>query len=152
MLNRKGHLGTMLMVFGALVLVGAATYGFSTFSNKSDKIENEIKLIISEYNFYESYVRKSFNLMVKLSIDEAKKENKEFKLAFCEKIKEKAREKRDEWKERTNLFGKVEEENCELVDIGSGKYKYLVEDVFVWRKVGENEIRNVFDLSSEFDK
>ena len=150
MLNRRGHLGTMLMVFGALILVGAALYGFATFNDKSGGAEEDLTKLIFGFDFNKRYIENSFKIMVRISAGEVGEGD--FEKLFCEKVKEKAKSKRVLWKEKTNFFGKVEEEKCELIDLGDGKFKYEVKDIFVESKVGSNKLKKEFDLSLGFER
>jgi len=148
MLNKRGQLDAMIMFFGTLALVGIVLFSFATFSDRTKTENNNLKNLISEYNFKQKYTQIVFRDMVAEAIIFAKDSEgfeKEFKLGL-KKFAEKRRAP-----EISNLFAKIINEPLNL-NKEEGIYFLIVEEVFVEFENGKNNIKREFNLEIEFNE
>ena len=149
MLNKRGHIGTALMVLGALVLVIATLYSFAIFSDKTGGEKERLNSFISEFSFEEKYVSAVLMDMVEEAIDEAKTKAN-FEEEFEKSLIEIAKRRRDE-ERKNNLFARLILEPPNFYE-SNGAYFLKVEDVFVKFDEDKNSIERKFHFEIEFDK
>lgn len=151
MLNRKGHIGTMLMFFGALVLVVTALFTFSSYSDKMEVVEGTFRELSAEFRIDEKLVQGYLKDMVNDGIREVNNAGADdFEEAFNVSLKKSSEELRGKGLD-TNLFGKIINGNYFFNDL-EGSYELELKDVFARVEEENNEIRRVFDLSVKFDR
>jgi len=148
MLNKRGHIGTMMMFFGALILVGVALFSFVTFSDGTENEKINLNNLVSEFEFKQKYVVIVFEDMVEEAITEAKGKTN-FEEEFEISLKQIAERRRAP--EISNLFGKIINEPLELNEI-NGNYFLIVEGVFAEFEKEESNIRRKINFEIEFNE
>ena len=148
MLNKKGHIGTTLMVLGALVLVIATLYSFAIFSDKTGEERENLNEFISSFSFEQKYVPIVFEDMIEEAIMEAKEKEK-FEEGFRISLKQIAERRRDE-KRKTNLFAKIINEPLDLTE-REGDYVLVLDGVFVKFEEDKSVIERKFDFEIIFN-
>tara|TARA_Y100000310_G_scaffold220179_1_gene221645 strand:- start:369 stop:842 length:474 start_codon:yes stop_codon:yes gene_type:complete len=149
MLNKKGHIGTTLMVLGALVLVIATLYSFAIFGDKTGEERAKLNKFISDFSFEQKYVSIVFEDMIEEAIIEAR-EKENFEKEFRISLKQIAERRRDE-KRKTNLFAKIINEPLDLTE-REGDYVLVLDGVFVKFEEDKSVIERKFDFKIEFSK
>jgi len=149
MLNKRGHIGTTLMVLGALVLVIAALYSFAIFSDKTGEEKEKLKDFISEFSFEQKYVSIVFEDMVKEAIDEVKPEE-DFMISFNSSLK-KIAERRRNPERKTNLFAKIINEPLNLTLL-EDNYVLVLDAVFVKFEEDKSVIERKFNFEIIFNE
>ena len=149
MLNRRGHIGTTLMVLGALVLVIATLYSFAIFSDKTGEEKEKLNEFISSFSFEQKYVPIVFEDMVEEAIEEAKFEE-EFSESFKKYLKKIAERRRDE-KRKTNLFAKIVKEPINLTERGNN-YVLILDEVFVKLEEDKSVVKRKFNFEILFNR
>jgi len=149
MLNKRGHIGTTLMVLGALVLVIATLYSFAIFSDKTGEEKEKLNEFFSSFSFEQKYVPIVFEDMIKEAIDEAKSEE-DFMIGFGSSLKKIAERRRDETR-KTNLFAKIINEPLNLSK-RENNYFLVLDDVFVKFEEGKNVIERKFNFEIVFNE
>tara|TARA_Y100000310_G_scaffold83835_1_gene80473 strand:- start:521 stop:991 length:471 start_codon:yes stop_codon:yes gene_type:complete len=148
MLNKKGHIGTMMMFFGALILVGVALFSFATFSDGTENEKTNLNNLVSEFEFKQKYIVIVFEDMVEEAITEAKGKTN-FEEEFEISLKQIAERRRNP--EISNLFGKIINEPLEINGL-DGNYFLIVEGVFAEFEKGESNIRREINFEIEFNE
>lgn len=153
LLNRKGHIGTTLLVFAALILVVVTLFGFVSFSDEVGNTKNEIRAIHSEFRYEERFNLGALSVFILESIKDSKDEVY-FKDIFREELilfANSELEKQDRENAKTNLYAKLVNEDFSLSDDG-GNYILFIEGVFYRQETKRVVMKSVFDLRIKFDK
>ncbi len=85
-MNRRGHIGTVLMVFGALLLVGVALYSFYGFKENIKSIDAEFRGLSLEMWDFRNMILNYMNVLISESIKQSNPNN--FEETFKDKLKE----------------------------------------------------------------
>jgi len=149
MLNRKGHIGTTLMVMGALVLAISTLYSFAIFSDGTTEEREKLDDFFSSFSFEQKYVPIVFEDMVKEAIEEVNHDG-EFSESFEIYLKKIAERRRDE-ERKTNLFAKIINEPLDLIKKET-TYVLVLEDVFVKFEEDKSVIERRFNFEIEFSE
>ena len=149
MLNRRGHIGTLLMVIGALVLVIAALFSFVGFKDEVVKTKQELRQLSFEINYDFSITKATLESIILKSIETAKT-GADFKGKFEESLKTNANLERNS-DVNNNLFGKLANGDFVINTEGNG-YILKVQDLQIKNELGKNEVIYHFDLAVKFDK
>ncbi len=108
MLNRKAHIGTMMLVIIAFALVGTALFIYYTSKNTLEDNDKVLADLIGNFEYNEKYVRGAFFVLVEEArINALRKNELPFESAFKSELSTLANKKRELWKDKTNLFGKL---------------------------------------------
>lgn len=148
MLNRRGHIPTMLLFVVGLVLVLTAWWTFLSYDSDVEIKALEISSVIQEMSFKKVYVEKVFERMIGEAIIGADESN--FEETFSDTFEELGI-KRNPGLDFGNFFGKIRNGDYSMVP-GNGVYSLTIENVFVSSKVGNHELRREFNLSIRFDE
>ena len=148
MLNRKGHVGTILMVLGAIVLVVTTLFSFSIFSEITGGEKIKLNYFISEFSFEQKYSSIVLKDMVREAILEAK-EKENFEKEFENELKKIAERRRSP--EISNLFGKIINEPFELTKLNNN-YIWTMDEVFINVEQDKSYIERKFNFKIEFNK
>jgi hypothetical protein len=152
-MNRRGHVGTVLMVFGALLLVMAALYSFYGF-------KTEIRLLDADFrglSLQTRDIRYLFSNKITILVSESVKlstNSVNFKEDFRKNLMELSKKERDSFKEiQNNVFAKLV--NGQFTVEPSGEIWVLsVKDLF-FSLNAENSVSSSeykFNIESNFDK
>ena len=152
-MNKKGHLGTILLVFGALILVITALMSFSNFGNESNYRRDRLRGLSFNNENMEKSIFKEIDLIVKQSIDFAKFSSdfeNDFKISFAKLAEQ---ERGSDKFASNNVFVKIA--NSDYASSNNGKnYTILMKDLFYITESADklNKITNSFSLKIVFDK
>lgn len=151
-MNRKGHLGTLLLVFGALILVGYALFVMIGFNGNINEKENELKELSDKSSFtHEQILLESVKEMVLESVEVSKDNNAdEFEKSFNDFFMELALQERASGL-NTNIYAKISMGDYSL-DFDGSKYELIIYDVFENYASGLNEARFLYSLRVLFDR
>lgn len=152
-MNRKGHIGTLLLVLGALVLVTAGLFAFSSFGNKIKLKDAEFRGLSLESKQMDSLVKNGVREIVSKSILSSK-DSSDFELSFNNSLKRLSEiERIGSTYSDNNVFAKIAKLNYILKNEGSN-YTLEIKDLFyaVKSEDGLNVITRNFALRVIFDK
>ncbi len=149
MLNKKGHVGTILMVLGAIVLVVTTLFSFSIFSDNAANEKTKLNYFISEFSFEQKYISVVLKDMVEEAIYETNAEDN-FTNEFENSLKEIALRRRDSDR-KTNLFGKLINEPLNLTSRESD-YILSVNNIFVKLEKDKNFIERDLNITLVFNE
>lgn len=157
-MNRKGHIGTILMVFGALLLVGVALYSFYGFKNDITSLDADFRGISIESRDMRNIIFNYMKTIVQESIVQSKESNV-FEETFKNKLKEiskSAMEKESFTKSDENIrkmFDKISRGDFTLEHF-EGSYVLSVKDLSysINTENSVNSINYNFDIVSKFNK
>ena len=145
-MNKKGHVGTLLLFFGALVLVAAALFSFVSFKNDFDYRADELVILSNQIDFAQKYIEYVFEDMVDktlANIDDNFDED-----VFRANFERIAKERNLNDGVADDFYAKIERGEYE-VDLEENKI--VIEDVKISAEAGENEISREFGLVFEFE-
>ena len=148
-MKRRGHLGTLALVFGALFLVGFAIYSFYGFSENVGKIRSQLRGIAFEAPHAKYLILETVRGLVEGShADSFASAN--FEKDFKDKLKILSEKEREAWRLRsekieTNVFAKFVNGEYNL-RIENGKYIMEINDLFYKLNSGDNEAGSLFSL------
>jgi hypothetical protein len=148
-MNKKGHLGTVLMVFGALVLTVTALFTFVSFKDDVGDSRAEFRKLSFDFKYNSQEISFILNRVVQNSIDVAKQED-DFKVEFEKNLRLNAEKERNKVNVG-DLLGKIANGDYDLKESGE-KYSLEVRDVSVKLVFDSGEIHRNFDVLVEFDK
>ncbi len=155
-MNRRGHLGTLLLVFGALILVSVSLFVMYDFGSEVDKHKSELRAVTSKSDALHKFLLKDFENMVFESITLSKGKNElEFEKNFNESFKSIAFREREKKVRNinTNLYAQISLGNYSLKFVElSGKYELVVGDVFEKTDFENHEIKYLYSVKVIFDK
>lgn len=146
MLDRKGHVGTFLLLVGAIVLVIAAWFSLLTLGNKISGESRGFAQLSSDSGFDREYVERVFELVAKesaLKSSDVESFRNNFILisANIEKVHG----------VEGNFFGLIRNGNLE-VEIVEGRYIVELRGVELTNSVGYASVEQEFDLYEEVVK
>ncbi len=148
-MNRRGHIPSVLMVFGALILVVFALYSFYNFSEGVNERRNQLRNLDHASDNQHLLVVRTIYGSVKTSVDFAK-DSPDFKIAFKSKLKEVVQEYRSSG-DYGNIFSKITMEDYSL-ELVAEKYVLTIKDIFYKISTEKNEAVRKGDLKIVFDK
>lgn len=148
-MNKKGHIGTLLLVFGALVLVVFALYSMISFNSDLSKKKAELRASSDFAEASHKFVLKGFEDILGKSISDSKSSS-EFEKSFNTSLKKYASEKRESGL-NTNIYAKMVLGDYSLI-LKDGKYELMIFDVFENYNMNNNEVRYSYSLKVIFDK
>ena len=149
-MNRRGHLGTLLLVFGAFILVGYALHAMLSFGGDISKIKAELRALSGKSVAVHKDVLINIEKMVFKAI--ASSTSVDFEKTFNECIKKLAEEKRASGL-NMNVYAKLALGNYSLTfDSVTAKYTLVVNNVFEQTAVENNNVRYLYNLEILFDK
>ncbi len=149
MLNRSGHIGTIVLVFGALFLVGSALYSFYGFSENADSNRLQLRQIVSQTVSGEIAVKLLVKDMVNTAITSSK-DAVDFRISFENKLKEFAQAQRGQ-PGFGNVFSNIADGKYNLEFTGTN-YVLNINDLFYEVSVAKNEAANKFSLKVVFNR
>lgn len=147
-MNRRGHIGTMLLVIGALILVVSALYVMTRFGDDVSKVRSEMRSLSGKSSVGHKDVLVSVEKMVLMAVDSST--SVEFEKIFNESIKKFAEEKRASGV-NANVYAKIALGEYSLNFDGTN-YVLIVNNVFENTGVGNNEVHYIYNLRVLFDK
>ena len=145
MLSRKGHIGTYLLLFGALALVVYSLLYMVNFKNNFTNEEKQLNILLEDYIYRNDYVKEAFNVIVLESIVQSET-SEDFIINF-----KKIAERRDD-QEGTfgNFFAKIRNDEFSLEEVEDGQYLLKMEGISFIVKNEAGEISRTFDLNKTF--
>lgn len=149
MFNRRGHIGTLLMVFGALFLVVVALFNFAGFKDNAAETKKELRKISIKVDYDFALLSRALKSVLLKSVEEAKDSN-DFKLKFEERLKENAKLERTS-STNNSLFAKLDLGEFTVEKSGE-EYLLKVNELNIKNENGLNEVIQRFDLNVKFDK
>lgn len=156
-MNRRGHIGTLLLVIGALILVVSALYVMTRFGDDVSRVRSEMRSLSGKSSAVHENVlidvEKIVNDAFVLSKDKlANFGDSEFEKLFNKSLKNLAGQERVSGL-NMNVYARIALGNYSLnFDSVSGKYDLVVYDVFEQTNVENNNMRYVYNLEILFDK
>jgi len=148
-MNKKGHIGTLLLVFGALVLVVFALYSMISFNSDLSKKKAELRASSDFAEASHKFVLKGFEDILGKSISDSKSSS-EFEKSFNTYLKKYASEKRESGLSN-NLYAKLSLGDYSLT-LKDGKYELIVSEVSENYNLDNNEVTYAYSLKAIFDK
>ena len=140
-MNRQGHVGTILMVFGALLLVGVALFSFQGFKNNIKSLDSDFRGLSIEMGDLENIVFRYMETFILESIKQSKDSNN-FEETFKIKLKELTKQEMEK-----NYFKNTEDKN--LNPIKDNVFAKIVSGNFIVEKSGDkgDYVLSVKDLT-----
>jgi len=148
-MNRRGNIGTLMLVFGALILVIYALYFMISFNGNFGVSKNELRDISDKAEINHELILDNVNKMVLSSI-QASASSGNFEKSFNESLKGLAIPYRISGLDN-NVYAKIAVGDYSLKFDGSA-YALSVNGLFESYKSGQNEIRYDYSASVLFDK
>ncbi len=141
-MNRKGHIGTLLLVVGALILVTTALYSFYSFGGKVKLKDSEFKGLSLEAKQNNFLIKEGVNKIVLGSIV-LSKNSVEFELAFNNSLRTLAQNERisDKYTDN-NVFAKLANLDYSLINNG---FQYTLEVNGLFYKVKSSDSLNIIN-------
>ena len=152
-MNRKGHIGTLLMVLGALILVSVALFSFNSFGKVVEQRQFELRGLSLEAKQMERLVNNGVEKIILETINSVKT-SQNFETDFKIKLKELAEiERKDIEYLDNNVFAKLVNSEYSLIKEGEN-YILLLENLFYSAKSpdGLESITRNFSLHVIFTK
>jgi hypothetical protein len=148
-MNRQGHVGTILLVIGAFILMVFALY--TMISNNTDltKIKTELRNPTDQANVNHEFILKNAYNIINQSAFESKNAL-DFEKSFNELVRKYAFDLRESGL-NTNLYAKLSLGNYSLTS-NESNYEILISDVKENYNLGNNEIMRSYSLKVIFDK
>lgn len=148
-MNKKGHVGTIMLVIGAFLLVVSSLYFMLSSNTDLSLIKAQLRSSSDFVDVSHSYLIKDIKNIIDNSINESNS-SINFEMSFNESLKKFASEKRTSGL-NNNLYAKIALGNYSLQLI-DGKYNLIVPDVFENYNFDNNEITYSYSLKVVFDK
>lgn len=148
-MNRRGNIGTLMLVFGALILVIYALYVMISFNGSIGKNRNELRDISDKAEISHEAILDNVNKIVLSSI-QASTNSVNFEKSFKESLNVVALPYRNSGL-NNNVYAKLAVGDYSLHFDGS-KYVLNASGMFEIYKSGQNEIRYDYSLDVLFDK
>lgn len=149
MLNTKGHIGTWLLLVGALVLVMSAWFTFLSFSNDFNDDASAIREASWRAKEDARYIEIILPEITKRAIEKADKNN--FIQSFNNSLMKEAEKIGVISGISGNFFAKIKNGEYEIRE-GQGRYQILLNDIYVGSRIENNEINRTFRLEVNFTK
>lgn len=141
-MNKRGNIGTWLLFFIALILVGVALFSFSTFENGLSARKLYFSVLINQIDFATAYNEYIFNEIAReafVGTDDFDEEK------FREEFERVAKERDLNDGIADNLFEKIEKGDYLVND-----REIVVRGVVVRAETSANYLKREFDLKREF--
>ena len=151
MLNRRGHIGTVLMVFGALILVITALFAFNRVGDSASSYRVNLRTLsqksLEDNRYIQLAVKQIFNEAIRVSTGSPNFEA-DLKKQLSANSQEFSASGQD-----TNVFAKIVTGEYSLVN-NEKEYTFLIKDLFytTLSEDGLNKITKNFALKIKFDK
>lgn len=146
-MDRKGHIGTMLLPFIALILVVNALVVMHVFNGNIDEEKAQIRIVSDKAFVGHELVFNSLNESVSESISNSNKED--FELSFRNLLKDSVEKLRNSGV-NTNIYAKLAVQDYSL-DLSNGVYELMVKDVFENYDNFNNEVSYKYSIRVLFD-
>jgi len=181
-MNKKGHIPTILLLVFALILVITALYTFFVFNGKVGASSFDISRLSIDFESDEQYVYAMFDRLVGFAALEAAESGGDFEGMFRVNFESMANEAHELSGVSGNFFGEIRNHRydlncadsglCHIVDGGvieglgeedclgvGGIWESLdkectigIEEVFVISEVGDSRMERTFDLEVDFNE
>lgn len=148
-MNRQGHVGTVLLVIGAFLLVIASLFMMVSSNTDLSLIKAELRQSSDFAQASHKHLLDSIKEIIVSSID-GSKSSLEFEKSFNESLKRYSTEKRASGL-NTNLYAKLSLGDYSLT-LKDGKYEIIVSGIFENYNLNNNEITYSYSLRIDFDK
>ncbi len=148
-MNRRAHVGTVLLVIGAFLLVITSLFMMVSSNTDLSLIKSELR---SSSDFAEAnheFLLESTESIIVKSIMESK-DSLEFEKSFNESLKKYATEKRGTGL-NNNLYAKLSLGDYSIV-LKDGRYEILILEISENYNLNNNEIKYSYSLNVVFDK
>lgn len=149
MLNRRGHLGTILLVIGTLVLVVYALFALQDTQGNASSIRQELHPLTTNALTLHRVVQLSVRDMVNEAIVTSR-DASDFETLFKSKLQELARSRQSPT-QTTNMYARIANGKYSLT-FADGRYVLVVNDIFEKTVAGYNEVVYKSSLEVIFDK
>ena len=148
-MNKRGHIPTIMLFFGALILVIVTLFSFTNVKNELGGESEDFNILVQEIDFKKKYISAVFEKIVEEAVESTDKLKFEesFSVTF-EKISDRRDPKDGSF---GNFFGRIRNEKY-TINKENGIYTLTIEDVFVSSNVEKNEMKRTFPLSIRFNK
>lgn len=152
-MNNKGHLGTVLLVFGALILVITALMSFSNFGDGANYRRDILRGLSFNTENMKKIIFNEIELIADRAIVSAKLSSdfeNNFKISFAKLAEE---DRGNGRYPSNNVFAKIANSNYSISN-GGKNYTLLMNDLFYITESADklNKITNSFSLKIVFDK
>ncbi len=147
-MNKRGDLPTILLFVAALVLYSAALFSFISFNDNFAENSEERGEIISNINFYESYIFAQIKLIAEEIISEGGliREN----IGLKDRFKEIASERNLEIQDMENYYGKIIRGEFDFAR-DANKYWFEIRDLKLRAERGASFIERTVSYKIDFD-
>ena len=155
MLNRKGNIAPGLLVLLALFLVILTLFGFAGFNNEGYDEGKRFTAVIDNFDLAKISVKDALYFLAnEARIANTEKTGTEFESAFNLAIKNAAEQRREEWKDKTNLMGLLfnQEAGSYSLNMQGDDYDLIIRDVWVKITNGNDELSGTYDFKVTFNK
>ena len=150
MMNRRGHIGTLLLVFGALILVGYALFVMLGFGDDFDKKKAELNALSedsnAEYKLLEVKIGELIDNAITLSKDKGN-----FESSFRDSLKTLAEKERFSG-QNSNVYAKLTSKEEYQLYFNGENYVLFASELFNQINVGNNEVRYNYNLIVVFNE
>lgn len=147
--NRRGHVGTILLVIGAFLLVIFALYAMISSNSDLDLIKAELRSASDFAEANHKLVLMNSREIVNLSLLDSNSSSN-FESDFKESLKKHASDKRVSGLSN-NLYAKFSLGDYSLIS-KNGNYEIIVSDISEKYNLDNNEISYAYSLKITFDK
>ncbi|MBM3206697.1 MAG: hypothetical protein FJZ43_03705 [Candidatus Staskawiczbacteria bacterium] len=148
-MNRKAHVGTIMLVIGAFLLVIFALYVMLSSNTDLSLIKAELRASSDFAEASHKFVLKGFGDIVDKSIFDSKSSS-EFEKSFNISLRKYASEKRESGLSN-NLYAKLSLGDYSLT-LKDGNYELIVLGVSEKYNLDNNEVTYAYSLKAIFDK
>ncbi len=149
MLNRRAHVGTLLLVFCSFFLMGAAIYSMLSFKGNFNDGSKDLQKLSYELAYNRAFIIGTARSLVFRAVVSASS-LPDFKKEFESSLQALAEKKRTNFTTGDAIF-KISFGNYRIVQNGD-KYSLFVDDVSYVVRDGATEIKNTFSFGIVFDK
>jgi hypothetical protein len=150
-MNRKGHMGTILMPIGTFALVVVVLLVAGSFNSSFGEENLEIENLNAKFKLDKEQIEEVCEFAVMGAIEVADKDK--FKKNFEENFASIVNELDRPGQRPGNFFGLIRNGDFLVISEGEGVYRLVIEGIEISSKSssGNSEIRRSFDLVKRFD-
>lgn len=152
-MNNKGHVGTVMLVFGALILVGVSLVTFLEFKTDVRLLDADFRGLTLETRDTRALIFNRVSFIISESI-KLSKDSLDFENEFRRNLIELSQKERDSLKDvQNNVFAEIANGKFTLEKNGED-YVLSVKDLFFSLKT-TNSVSSAeykFDINSKFNK
>lgn len=148
-MNRKGHVGTIMLVIGALLLVISSLFMMVSSNTDLTLIRSELRASSDFAEASHDYLIKDIREVLNKLLSESRNSTN-FEVSFNASLKKYASEKRSSGL-NNNLYAKLALGDYSLLS-SDGKYELLISEISENYNLNNNEIKYSYSLKIVFNK